>query len=116
MNSLSVNKSLISKDSDAFVVIIFTNGDDIYVQGDVLDSFVDKFKKQYGSEKIIKVYSISIIPGDKDCFHQDQSTNYFSGSSYGVNIYKLVQATGGRAMSICSPDYSHLSAVITSSL
>ena len=116
MNSLSVNTGLISKDSDAFVGIIFTNGDDTYVQDDVSDSLVNKFTEQYGSKKIIKIYSISIIPGDKDCFHHDQSTNYFSDSSYSINIYKLVQATGGRAMSICSPDYSHLSAVITNSL
>ena len=116
MNSLSINTGLIRKDSDAFVVIIFTNGDDTYVRDDVLNSFVDKLKKQYGSKKIIRIYSISIIPGDKDCFHYDQSTNYFSDSSYGINIYKLVQATGGRVMSICSPDYSHLSAVIANSL
>ncbi len=116
VNSLSVNTGLVSRDSHAFVVIIFTNGDDTYIQDDVIDSFVGKFKEQYGAEKIIRIYSISIIPGDQDCFHQDQSTNYFSDSSYSINIYKLVQATGGKAMSICSPDYSHLSSIIANSL
>ena len=116
MNSLVVNKGLIRKGSNAFIVVIFTNGDDIYVQDDVVDSFVNKFQEQYGSQKTIKIYSISIIPGDQECFHQDQATNYFSDSSYGTKIYNLVQATGGEVLSICSPDYSHLASMIMHSL
>lgn len=117
ISSFSVNKNLVRKDAVAFVAVIFTNGDDLYVRGNVAGLFISEFQKHYGVKKKARVYSISIIPGDQGCLRHDQSTHYnIVDSTYGTNIYKLVQGTGGKAMSICSPDYSSLASTIAHSL
>ena len=117
INSLFVNSNLVRKDASAFIAILFTNGDDIYVPDNIVNFFVNKFREQYGSQKTVKIYSISITPGNKDCLDREISNNYLSDSiAYGETIHKLVQATGGKSMSICSNDYSPLASMITYSL
>ena len=116
IRAFSVNKDFPREDG-AFIVVIFTNGDDIYVEENAVDMVFDAFKKNYGMKKDIRIHSISIIPGDHQCLVQDQSINYsFIESAYGKNIYKLVQATDGKALSICLPDYSSLGSIIVEAL
>ena len=117
MSAISINKGLIRKEAAAFIAVIFTNGDDVYIRDNMAGLFIDKFRKHYGPKKKIRVYSISIVPGEQSCLRQDQSAHYsFVGSAYSENIHKLVQNTGGKAMSICSPDYSPLASMIAHSL
>ncbi len=116
MKSFSVNKDLFRKYAD-FVVVIFTNGDDEYVGNNMVNVLFNEFQSYHGPDKRIKIYSISIIPGDQDCFQKDQSSHYsFANSTYSQNIHELVKATGGEAISICEASYSPLAKAIVQAL
>ena len=112
IHSFSVNKDFFRKSAD-FAAIIFTNGNDMYNEDNIINKYVSEFHKHQGSNKKMTLYSISIIPGDQKCLEYNQSFQYnFSTSVYSETIHELVKATGGETMSICSANYSHLASVI----
>ncbi len=117
INSLSANKNFLRKEA-IFVAIIFTNGDDVHIrESSAANLFIRRFQENYGKEKKILIYSISIFPGDDTCFNSNNDEKYnFAKVSYSKNIHQFVRMTGGRALSICEPDYSPLATVIIRSL
>ena len=117
INSLSANKNFLRKEA-IFVVIIFTNGDDVHIrETSAADLFIRRFQESYGKQKKILIYSISIFPGDETCFNNNNNQKYsFAKIAYSKNIHQFVRVTGGRALSICELDYSPLAAVIIRSL
>ena len=117
ISSFSVNVDLFRKNVDWFIAIIFTNGDDKYIDDNTINILTSELQKYHGLEKKIKIYSISIIPDDEKCLNSIKSAQYdFATASYSHNIHKVVQATGGDTLSICSPNYSSLADVIVQSL
>ena len=99
-------------------VIIFTNGDETDFYDSIFQKLKTEFKNNFPSQKNLKVYGIFVIPGDNNCLlAQNHAIRYdFSLSTYGENIYRLVQATQGGALSICSINYSKLAKTIVHSL
>ncbi len=116
IKSLSENKNFLREQS-TFIGVIFTNGDDIHIKKEKANLFIRQFQKKYGLKKKILIYSISIFPGDENCFKTNKEQQYkFAEVAYSHNIHQFVQVTGGRALSICEPDYSPLAGVIIRSL
>ena len=115
ISAFSVNKQLFRNYAD-FVAVIFTNGDATYSNNDTAHVMMNEFRKHHGRKKKINIYSISIIPGDEECFNYDQANQYdYAISDYGEKVYKMVQTTGGKAISICAPNYSPLASEIVRS-
>ncbi len=113
ISSFSANKDLFRKHA-RFVAVIFTNGDGKYLDS---ERVFDEFQKHQGPNKEMKVYSIAVIPEDKNCLDKDKSAHYnFAHSTYSRNIHELVKATGGKTMSICAEDYSPLATAIVRDL
>ena len=113
ISSFSANKDLFRRYA-RFTAVIFTNGD-----GEPIAParVLDEFQKAHGPDKEITVYSIAVIPEDKNCLDKDQSDHYsFAESAYSRNIHELVKATGGKTMSICADDYSPLAKAIVGAL
>lgn len=105
------------RENATFVGIIFTNGDNMQNEEDMVDKVMGEFRKHHGPHKRLRVYSIAIIPGDLDCFQHDKSLQYeFSEPAYSTQIHRLVGATQGKAMSICAPSYVPLAEEIVASL
>lgn len=117
ISAFSVNVDLFRKNVDWFIAIIFTNGDDPYVDDNTANILMSEWRKYHGPEKKIRIYSIAIIPDDEKCLNSIKSAQYdFATASYSHNIHKVVQATGGDTLSICAPNYSPLADVIVQSL
>lgn len=115
ISSFSANKNVFRNHAD-FVAVIFTNGDDMYSNNDTANLMMEEFRKHHGRKKKINVYSISIIPGDEKCFNYDQANQYnYASSHYGEKVHEVVQTTGGKAISICAPNYSPLASEIVRS-
>jgi len=113
MNALSINKSFFRYRSSAIVAIIFTNGDNMHNTQDTVTKFMSEFRKYHGSEKIIKIYSIVIPPGDEVCLNEAKSEQYnFASVEYGHQVHELVKMTEGKTISICTDNYAPLALVI----
>lgn len=116
VKAFSVNSKMF-RENATFVGIIFTNGDNTHNEENMIDKVMGEFRKHHGPNKKLQVYSIAIIPGDRDCFQHDQSLQYkFAESAYSTQIHRLVSATKGKAMSICAPSYVPLAEEIVASL
>ena len=117
MSAFSVSTDLFRKNVDLFIAIIFTNGDDEYVDDNTANTLVSEFQKHHGPRKKIRIYSIAIIPEDEECLNSVSSAQYdFATATYSKNIHALVKATGGDTISICEPNYSPLADMIVQSL
>ena len=116
VKSFSMNSKMF-RESATFVGIIFTNGDNTHNEENMVDTVMAEFRKYHGPNKKLQVYSIAIIPGDRDCFQHDKSLQYkFADPAYSTQIHRLVSATKGKAMSICAPSYAPLAKEIVVSL
>lgn len=112
ISSFSANKKLFRNHAD-FVAVIFTNGDDMYSNNNTANVMMEEFRKYHGQQKRINIYSISIIPGDEECFSDDQANQYnYAVSDYGEKVYEIVRITGGKTISICASNYSPLASEI----
>ena len=117
IGAVAKNDNFIREEASALVTIFFTNGDDSKIQISTVNHFFTQFNKRYGSKKQIKVYSISILPGDKACLDGDQASQYYyADSAYSENIHTLVKATGGKTISICAANYAPLAREIVKAI
>ncbi len=117
ISAFSVNIDLLRKNVDWFIAIIFTNGDDKYIDDNTNNILMSELQKYHGPKKKIRIYSIAIIPDDEKCLNNIKTAQYaFATASYSHNIHKVVRATGGDTLSICAPNYSSLADAIVQSL
>lgn len=133
LHAVTLNPGFFRYDAQA-VAVIFTSGDETSViteeEGtgqvtvvnepamaeNVKDSLAVKlqetFHAHYGNYRNIRVFSISVIPNDTNCLNQVTAKRNLPGIAYSKHIYKVVQYTNGRIISICSPNYSALASAI----
>ena len=116
VSSFTEDKAWLRRRAD-FIAVIFTNGDDLHFSTLFAKRVVDLFKQTHGEEKKFIIYSISITPEDSKCFEHHKNSQYrFAVFDYSKKIQSLVNFTGGKTISICQTNYSHLAEMIVNSL
>ena len=113
MMSVAINQYHFRKDAD-FVGIIFSNEDESTPVGaDFLQRLNRLLHKNTEKQKNIKIFSISIVPDDRDCLQSNQNmSDNFGQPAYADSILEIIKATKGRMISICSSNFSPLAKAI----
>ena len=111
--SVAINQHHFRKDAD-FVGIIFSNEDESTPVGaDFLQRLNRVLHKDTEKQKNIKIFSISIVPDDRNCLQSNQNmSDSFGQPVYADSIFEIVKATKGRMISICSSNFSPLAKAI----
>ena len=108
-SSFALNKTLLRKEADLAVVII-TNTDEYKsksIKKITTEDILHEFKKQYGLEKRLMVFSLIVLPGDKICLEENLDRQFlFKEAEEGKHIADLAKNAGGGNFSICLKDYS----------
>ena len=110
MSAFSKNKSFFRTNAHLHAVI-FTNGDEEHHFPGLTEKVQEEFNRHLGTKMTgLTVHGIFVVPEDTAClsYHNFKTKYDFSFARYGKHILSLVHRTGGRALSICSLNYSVL--------
>jgi len=107
--SFSVNKKLTRKEAH-FVAVIITNSDEDKDKAIKAKEVVSEFKKVYGSNKRLTVFSLVVRPSDTKC--KKENDGIFQVPNYAVLTSDLAKQVGGGNFSLCLDDYSKVAEAI----
>ncbi|MBE8222076.1 MAG: hypothetical protein HAW60_05020 [Bdellovibrionales bacterium] len=117
----SIIKSINKKDAENnnffrskahLITIVISDEDEDDVSNLEAQNVVDAVKEQW-PEKILRSYSISVLPGDQKC--KDASSEDYD-AKFGARLFNLSKLTGGESLSICNKNYAPIFNKISKSI
>lgn len=100
------------RDKAHLVTIVLSDEDEDDISNLEATDLVKAVNTQWPN-KVLRSYSISVLPGDNAC--KEASSEDFN-ASFGRKLFNLSQLTGGTSLSICSSNYAPIFNTISTSV
>ncbi|PIT99749.1 MAG: hypothetical protein COT74_08145 [Bdellovibrionales bacterium CG10_big_fil_rev_8_21_14_0_10_45_34] len=108
----SQNSDFFRDDADLALLFLtdededFRESPEVDGKGTTAETLLNEFNQLWGRAKSLYAYGIIVKPEDSDCLESQQSGGFVS--SFGSEVNKLIDLTGGLSGSICSEDYGQI--------